>query len=184
MIGDERSASRSTLDGDRTADVCVVGAGIAGLSVAYQAARAWVVRCGGAGRRQDRQRRDVAHHRPRLECVLTIVTLSSVSGRRARAPARGRESHFAVAIDEIERTPAEDIDRLPVRADRRLPVRAARRSAPTCSSGRSSPAIAPVCLTWRGSTARPDPVRDRACLCFAPGCVPPAAIPQRARCAP
>jgi glycine/D-amino acid oxidase-like deaminating enzyme/nitrite reductase/ring-hydroxylating ferredoxin subunit len=36
---DERMASRSALDGDRAVDVCIVGAGIAGLSVAYQLTR-------------------------------------------------------------------------------------------------------------------------------------------------
>ena len=38
-MADERLAWRGALDGDRAVDVCVVGAGIAGLSVAYQLAR-------------------------------------------------------------------------------------------------------------------------------------------------
>src|SRR5438876_11989023 len=38
-MDDERLASRRKLDRDRDAEVCVVGAGIAGLSVAHQLAR-------------------------------------------------------------------------------------------------------------------------------------------------
>jgi len=102
---DERLLSRRKLDRDRHADVCVVGAGIAGLSVAHQLARQGrtviVLEDGRIG--SGETSRTTAHVSNAFDDRYALVErLHGEDGARLVA-----ESHTA-AIDEVERIVQEE----------------------------------------------------------------------------
>ena len=103
--------ARPALKQDLTTDVCVVGAGIAGLSVAYALARAGkkvVVLDDGP----DRRRRVRAHHRAPLQRARRPLLRAREGARRRGRAAHACESHTAAInrIEEIVRSSSIDCD--------------------------------------------------------------------------
>ena len=133
-------------------DVCIVGAGISGLTTAY-AAREGRPAGRGARRRPGGGRHDAADHRAHLQHArrryFEIEKLHGREGARLAA-----DSHTA-AIDRIETIVQAGTHRLRLRAPRRLPVPRRRRRAARRSSTNSTRRAAPGCARWSSSRARP-----------------------------
>ena len=109
MARDSGMARGSALLEDEDADVCVVGAGIAGISVAYMLAlegkSVVVIDDGPVGRARQ-------HARPRISRTRSTTATPRSSGCTARAAQAGRQSHTAAidAIEEIVRREGIDCD--------------------------------------------------------------------------
>ena len=114
------------LSADVTCDVCIVGAGIAGLTTGY------LLTQGRQARRHPRrrpagQRHDPGHHRPPVQRHRRPLHRTSSAGTASDGARLAAQSH-AAAIDRIE------VDRR--RAGRRLRLPAA--STATCSARRTT----------------------------------------------
>ncbi len=139
---------RPALDADATVDVCVVGAGIAGLTTAYTLARAGrsvVVLDDGPGRR----RRDGAHDGARRDVGRRLLPRGRAHARRGDRAARRRELPCGGRPHRADR--ARRVDRLRLSAARRLVVRGRRRTASGAARARSTTRRAPPA---RGRRAR------------------------------
>ena len=163
---------------DLRADVCVVGAGIAGLTTAYLLARE-----GTSGRRArrrpGRRRRDRPHDRPpgeRARRPLSRARAAARAGGRApgRREPRGRDRPHRG--DRPRRA-----DRLRLRAARRLPLRPAGRVADILERELEAARRAGLPGVEHACRARPLAAFDTRPLPAlpAPGAVPPAGVPGR-----
>ena len=132
----ETIAPRPPLARSQAADVCVVGAGIAGLTRPTSSPGPASGR--RARRRPDRRRRDRPHDRAPLATRSTTATTRS-SGCTATTGARLAAESHAAAIDRDRGDRARRGDRLRLRAGRRLPVPAPGRVRRECSSASSRP---------------------------------------------
>ena len=167
------------LSSDLEADVCVVGAGIAGLTTAYLLARerqaVVVLDDGPVGGGETG--RTTAHlvNAPRRP-----LHRDRAAARRARAPALAAESHTRRHRPDRGRSSADEQHRLRLRAARRLPVPAARRIAGASRAGARGAHRGRPDGRRAASTASPiDSLRHRALPALpAPGAVPPAEVPR------
>ena len=156
--------ARPALDADLETDVCVVGAGIAGLTTAYllaQGGKGVVVIDDGpvAGGETSRT---TAHLTTALDDrYFRLEQLHGEDGARL-----ARESH-AAAIDRIERVSREEgIDCDFERVDGYL-FDAPGDDATAASAASSTPRAGPA-SRWRRSRARPSPASTPAARCASP----------------